>query len=159
MEKEKGKVLAFLDICINDKDPSCLLSSVYCKGIFTGLRTTFSRFTTFSHKTGLIRILVDRTCEINNSLARFENDVITLYYAFKKNQYPQSFINRVVKSYPDKVHNSSNSSPRKDTSIIYFKLQFLNLSNFAKRTVRMLVKKYCKDLPIKLALALINNKN
>ena len=42
-------------------------------------------------------------------------------------------------------------SPPKATSIIYFKLPFLNLSNFAQLKVCILVKKYCKDLQNKLA--------
>ena len=62
---------------------------------------------------------------------------------------PYIYIYKVVKSYLDKVHNSNNSTPPKDTTIIYFKLPFLNLSNFSQRKVRMLVKRYCKYLQIK----------
>ena len=82
-----------------------------------------------------------------------------LYYIFKENQYPEGLINRVVKSYFDKVHNSNNSIPPKDTTIIYFKLPFLNISNFAQRKVRMLVKMHCKDLQIKLAFTSFKIKN
>ena len=32
-------------------------------------------------------------------------------YIFKKNQYPEGLINRVVKSYLDKVYNFDNSTP------------------------------------------------
>ena len=141
MEKETNKVLAFLDICINNKDPSSLLTSVHRKGTFSS----------FSYKIGLIRTLVDRAYKINNSLAKFNDDVKKLYYMFKKNQYPEGLLNKVVKLYLDKVHNSNNSTPPKDTTIIYFKLPFLNLSNFSQRKVRMLVKRYCKDLQIKLS--------
>ena len=70
-----------------------------------------------------------------------------------------TFVNRVVKSYFDKVHNSSTSTPPKDTTIIYFKLPFLNLSNFAQRTVRMLIKGYCKDVTVKLALTSFKLEN
>ena len=41
MEKETKKALDFLDICVNNKDPSCLLTSLYRKGTFTGSPTNF----------------------------------------------------------------------------------------------------------------------
>ena len=75
MEKESNKVLAFLDICITNKDPSCLLTSVHRKGTFTGLLTNFFGFTSFSYKIGLIHNLVDRVNKINNDAVEFNNDV------------------------------------------------------------------------------------
>ena len=144
MEKETNKFLAFLGICINNKDPSSLLTSVYGKRTFTGLLTNFFGFSSFSYKIGLVRTLVDRAYKINNSLAKFNDDVKILYYTFNKNRYSEGLINKVVKSYFDKVHNSNNSTPFKDSTIIYLKLSFLNLSNFAERKVHMLVRRYCK---------------
>ena len=159
MEKETNKVLAFLDVCIDNKDPSYLSTSVHRKGAFTGLFTNFLGFTSFSYKSGRIGTLVDRAYKINNSLAKYNDDVKKLHYIFKKNQYPEVPINRVIKLYFDKVHNSNNFTPPKDTSIIYFKLPFLNLSNFAQRKVRMIVKRNCKDLQIKLAFTSFKSKN
>ena len=130
-------------INIYNKNPSSLLTSVHNKGTFTGLLTNFFSFTSFSYKIGLLHTLVDRAYKIHNSLAKFNDDVNKLYYIFKKNQYPEGLINRVVKSYCDKVHISNNFTPPKDTTIIYFKLPFLNLSNFAQCRMRMLVKRYC----------------
>ena len=42
MEKELNRTLAFLDVCINNKDLSCLITSVYHKKTFTRLLTNFS---------------------------------------------------------------------------------------------------------------------
>ena len=75
VEKETKKVLAFLDICINNKNLSSLLTSVHCKGTFTGLLINFFGFTSFSYKIGPIRTLVDRAYKINNSLSKFNDDV------------------------------------------------------------------------------------
>ena len=121
------------------------------KETFTGLLTNLFSFTSFSYKIGLIRTLLGRGYKINTSVAKFNDDVKERYYILKKNQHPERLINRVVKSYLDKVHNSNNSTPPKDTSIIYLKPPFLNLPNFAQYKVRMLAKKYCKDLQIRLA--------
>ena len=81
MEKESNKMLAFLDVCISNKDPCNLLMSVYRKNTLTGLLTNFYSFTSYSYKIGLIRTLVDRTYKINNTLAKFNDDVkkISIY--------------------------------------------------------------------------------
>ena len=48
MEKETNKMLAFLDVCINNKDPCNLLMSVHRKKTFSGLLTNFFSFTSYS---------------------------------------------------------------------------------------------------------------
>ena len=159
MEKETNKMLAFLDVCINNKDPCNLLMSVHRKKTFSGLLTNFFSFTSYSYKVGLIRTLVDRAYKINTTLAKFNEDVRSLLKIFKKNQYPESLINRVVKSYLNNAQNSNTSTSTNDTSTIYFKLPFLNISNFTQRKVRMLAKKYCKNLNIKLAFSSFKIKN
>ena len=108
-------------------------------------------FISYSYKADLTHTLVDKAYKVNSALATFNDNVKDLYCILKKNQYPESLINRVVKSNVDNVHSSNNStSPTTDTSTIYFKLPFLKLSNFTQQMVRMLVKKYCKNLKIKL---------
>jgi len=42
MEKEANRTLAFHDVCISKIDPSCRITSVYHKKIFTGQSTIFS---------------------------------------------------------------------------------------------------------------------
>ena len=69
-EKERNKMLAFLDVYINDKDPCNLLTSVNRTKTFTGLRTNFYSFTYYSYKAGLILTLVHRGYKINNTLAK-----------------------------------------------------------------------------------------
>ena len=103
MEKETNNIFAFLDVCVNNSDPSCLKTSIYRKKTFTGLLTNFFSFTSFSYKVGLIRILVDRAYKINNSLLSFTTE-------FKKltHQYPEYLINKVVKTYLD---NNGNTAP------------------------------------------------
>ena len=89
MEKE-SKMLALLDVYFNNKDPCNLLMSVYRKKNFTGLLTNFYSFTSYSYEIGLIRTLVDRAYKINNTLAKFNDDVKKLFDIFKKNQYPEA---------------------------------------------------------------------
>jgi len=158
MEKETNKVLAFLDVCINNKDPCSLLMSAHRKKTFSGLLTNFFSFTSYSYKIGLIRTLVDRAYKINNTLAVFNDDIKKLFHIFKRNQYPESLMNRIVKSL-DNAQNPNTSASPTDTSTIYFKLPFLSMSNITQRKVRMLAKTYCKNLNIKLEFSSFKVKN
>ena len=76
-------MLAFLDVYINNKVPFNRLMSVHRKKPFTGLLTNFYSFTSYSYKIGLIRTLVDRAYKINNTLAKFNDDVKSLLDIFK----------------------------------------------------------------------------
>ena len=99
---------------------------------------------------------MDRAYKINNSLLSFNNNIKKLTHIFKRNQYPEYLINRVVKSYLD---NNGNYAPSDDNNNLYFKLPYLPLSNFAQRKVRTLVKRYCSNLNIKLAFSSFKIKN
>ena len=156
IEKETNKVLAFLDVCIDNNDPSCLKTSTYRKKTFTGFLTNFFSFTSFSYKVGLIHTLVDRAYKISNSLLSLNNDVKKLTHIFKRNQCPEYLINRVVKTYLD---NDGNSSQSDNNNTLYFQLPYLPFSSFAQRKVRTLIKRYCSNLTIRLAFSSFKIKN
>ena len=99
---------------------------------------------------------MDRAYKINNSLLSFNNDVEKLTHIFKKNQFPEYLINRVVKTYLDNTDNSAQSD---NGNVLYFKLPYHPFSNFAQRKVRKLIKKYCSNLTIKLAFGSFRDKN
>ena len=87
METEFSRTLAFFDGYINNKDPSCLITSFYHKKTVAGLLTNFFSFNSFSYKFGLIRTLLDRAYKINNTLLAFNEDAKKLSYILKKNQF------------------------------------------------------------------------
>ena len=144
---------------VDNKDPSCLLTSLHRKNTFTGLLTNFFSFTSFSYKIGLIRTLVDRAYRINNTLLKSNDDVKKLYFVLKKNQYPEYLISRVVNSYLGNARSSKTSTSSTDITTAYFKLPYLKLSNFTQGKVRMLVNKYCNSIKIKLAFSSFKVKN
>ena len=137
-------------MCINDNNPSCLKTSTCMKKTFTGLLTNFVSFTSLSYKVGLTLTLVDRTYKMDNCLLSFNSDIKKLTHILKKNQYPKYLLNRVVRTYLD---NNCNSVPSNKNNTLYFKLPYLPLSNFAQRKVRTLVKRYCSNLKIRLAVS------
>ena len=138
---QPNKVLAFLDVCIDNNDPSCLKITTYRKKTFTGLLTNFLCFTSFSYQVGLIRTLVDRAYKMNNSLLSFDNDVKKLTHILKTNQFPECLINKVDITYLD---NNGNSAQSDNNNTLYFKLPYLPSSNVAQRKVRTLINRVCK---------------
>ena len=157
---EKGliRTSAFLDVFIYNKDPSCLITSVYHKKTFTVLFTNFFSFTSFSCRFGLIRTLLDRAYKINNILLAFNKNAKKLSYILKKNQFPEHLINKVIKTHLDRVNNSTTPCKDSDTPpdgicTLYFKLPYLVVSNFAQRKVLTLIKRCCRNLNIKLVFS------
>ena len=58
----------------------------------------------------------------------------------KKNQFSEGLINSVVNKYLDKVHASTpfpvDSKPPDGLCVLYFKIPYLIVSNFAQRKIR-----------------------
>ena len=100
---------------MNNKDPSCLISLVYHKRTFIGLLTNFFSFTSFSYKFGLIRTLLGRPYKINNTLLAFNEDAMKLFDTLMSNQFPARLINKVIRTYLDRVDNST--TPCKDSTL------------------------------------------
>ena len=99
---------------------------------------------------------MDRAYKINNSLFSFNNDVKKLTHIFKRNQFAEYLINRLVKTY---LNNNGNSAQSDNNNTLYFKLPYLPFSNFSQRKVRTLIKIYCSNITIKLACSSFKIKN
>ena len=107
MEKEANRTLNFLDVCLNNKDPSCLIVSVYCKKTSTGLLNNFFSFTSFSYHLGLVCTLLDRACKINNTLLAFYENVKKFSNNLERNHFPEHLIDKIVNTHHDKVADSA----------------------------------------------------
>ena len=81
----------------------------------------------------------------------------------KKSQFPEGLLNKVVNRHLDKVNVSNappvESKPPDALCTLYFKLPYLVLSTFAQRKIRAMVKRYCKNLNIKLVFSSFKIKN
>ena len=73
-----------------------------------------------------------------------------------KNCFPCNIIQRVINQYLYKVHNTSVDASRQDhskgTTKRFFKLPYIGpFSLLAQRKIKIIAKKYCKDLDIRSA--------
>ena len=83
-EKEKGNKRAFLDICINKTNHS-FCTSVFQKSTSIGLYASFSSFTHFSYKVGLIKTLINRAYVISSSWDLFHDEIKNTKHLLEKN--------------------------------------------------------------------------
>ena len=162
MEKEINEKLSFLDILIDNSNPS-IITSVYRKKTFTGLLTNYFSFTPMMYKLGLIRTLVDRVYKINNSWVGFHKDVQKLIFLLRKNCFPSSVIDRIIsrhlaKSYnPSPTHNATLNSG--NPSSHYFKLPYVGrFSDIAQTKLRHLLKRFSRSFKTQSCILVTSSK-
>ena len=119
--------LPFLDVLIDNNDPSSSLTSVCRKKTFTGLLTNYFSFTSYSYKVGLIKTLVDRAYKINNTWLGFHEDINKLIDILKMNLFPAHLIEKIINRYI--TGTQSNHHPRGSlpttSPTFYFKLPYI----------------------------------
>ena len=77
-------------------------------------------FTSRLYKISLIKGLIDRAYEINNTWASFQNDVAKIKETLNRNSFPPFLIDRIIKSYLNKVDsNIDQSNPESDKKRFY----------------------------------------
>jgi hypothetical protein len=108
-ETEIDQKLPFLDVLVT-RDGSCLTTSLYRKPTFSGLYTNFYSFISEKYKTGLINCLLFRIFTLTVDWKKFHDEVKYLSDTFRKNQYPQHFIDRCEKTFLDKKLNPDNDA-------------------------------------------------
>ena len=127
MEKQVNHKLPFLDVLIDNHDPSSSLTRVYRKKTFTGLLTNYFSFTSYSYKVGLIKTLVDRAYKINNTWLGFHEDINKLIDILKMNLFPAHLIEKIINRYI--TGTQSNHHPRGSlpttSPTFYFKLPYI----------------------------------
>ena len=152
MEREENQKLPFLDVLLDNHSNQGIITSVFHKKTYTGLLTNYCSFVPFSYKLGLVRTLVDRIFKINNTWAGFHLDVNNLTKTLRKNSFPSSVIENVVRKFLNNhfTPDSSQSGARKD-NCLYFKLPYIGpFSIITQRRIRKLVNTLSSDLEIKL---------
>ena len=125
---------------------------MFHKKTCTGLLTNFYSFVPFSYKSGLIRILIDRTFKINNTWAGFHLDINNLIKTLKRDLFPSNIIENVVRKFLNNnfTSDSSQSAARKE-NCFYFKLPYIGpFSITTQRRIKKSVNTFSSNLDIKL---------
>ena len=112
MEIQVNKVIQFLDVLI-DNCNNIFNTTTYHKSTYSGLLLNFDNLTSRFQKISLIKCLTDPSYENNNAWASFQNDLRKIKEILKHNSFSPSLINKITKSYFNKVHSNSYESDKK----------------------------------------------
>ena len=100
-EIEQNNCLPFLDVLVTRENDS-FSTSLYRKPTFSGLYTNFYSFISEQYKKGLILCLIFRIFSFITDWNKFHQEVLYLKEIFKKNSYPEHFIDKCIKTFLDK---------------------------------------------------------
>ena len=117
------------------ENPNILNTTTYHKSTYSGLLLNFDSFTSRFYKISLIKCLIDRAYKINNTWASFHNDVTKIKETLKRNSFPPFLIDKITKSYLNKVHSNSDQPNRESD-----KTRFINF-----RTLENIQSKFRKS--------------
>ena len=95
-EFEQNDFFSFLDVKIT-RSNNQLITSVFRKATFSGVFTNFKSFMPVTYKFGLVHTLLHRSFSICSSYEKFHEEIVLLKKVFKKNEYPQFFIDKCIK--------------------------------------------------------------
>ena len=107
MKTEVYKFILFFDVFLDNRN-SILKTTTYHKSTYAGLLLNFNSFNSRFYKISLVNCLIDPGYEINNIWVGFDNDVSKIKETLKRNFFPPLLIDKITKSYLDKVHSSSD---------------------------------------------------
>ena len=100
-ELEENNKLAFLDVLVI-REVDKFSTSLYRKSTFSGLYTNFNSFVADSYKKGLIYCLLFRVFALTVNWEKFHEEVKFLKELFKRNLFPEHFVDRCIKLFLDK---------------------------------------------------------
>ena len=112
---------------------------------FSGLYTNFNSFISQKYKTGLISCLLFRIFTLTVDWRKFHEEVKYLSDTFRKNQYPQHFIDRCIKIFLDKKLNPDTDAEVEKTELT-ISLPFVGkYSNDLKRKLKALASTHLQS--------------
>ena len=109
-------------------------TSVYRKPTFSGVYTHFDSFLPDTYKIGMIYTLANRCFRICSSWSMFHQQLILLREIFKKNGYPENFIDRCFKLLLDRIHILKEKVPTVEKKPLRLVLPYLGNISLQTRT-------------------------
>ena len=141
-ENESENYMPFLDVKVIRSDGS-FITSLYRKPTFSGVYTNFGSFIPELYKQNLVSTLLFRIFTICSSWDLMHKEVMNLKDILRRNSYPQSLTDKLVKKFFDKmnrVRTPITTVPKQTFTIV---LPYLgSISHKVKRNLRLLTKKH-----------------
>ena len=133
IETEQENKISFLDVSVI-REQGEFTTSVYRKPTFSGVYTHFDSFLPDTYKIGMIYTLANRCFRICSSWSMFHQQLILLREIFKKNGYPENFIDRCFKLLLDRIHILKEKVPTVEKKPLRLVLPYLGNISLQTRT-------------------------
>ena len=112
-------------------------TSVYVKPTDKGLYSNFNSHTPEQYKRSLVNSLVHRAFKLSSSAQNRTAEIHRLTQVLVNNGYPQSFIDRIIKTKMKEMSDTGEQTPELDGEDIKFYAELHNVSNFRPDTKRL----------------------
>ena len=106
-EVEKDNTLAFLDVNVY-RDANSFSTSIHRKDTFSGVYTNYKAFMPETYKKGLLLTLLYRAYMISSSYLSVHKEVNELKNIFRRNAYPDSFIDKCIFRFFNKIYEKKD---------------------------------------------------
>ena len=133
METEKENKLFFLDVEVI-REQGKFTTTVYRKPIFSGLYSNFENFLPSVYKFGMVYNLVYKRFRICSNWTQFHTELIFMKGIFRKNGYPENFIDKCFKKFLNNVHLVKENVPTVEKKRLLLVLPYLGIISLQTRT-------------------------
>ena len=106
---------------------------MFRKPTFSGVFTNFDRFIPISYKHGLVNTLIFRCFKICSSYEKLHNEIVYLKEIFKRNKYPNGFVDLCIKKFFDKLYITKKIYQTVEKKQLLIILPFLGHLSFETR--------------------------
>ena len=133
METEKENKLSFLDVEVI-REQGKFTTTVYRKPTFSGVYSNFESFLPSVYKFGMVYTLVYRCFRISSNWTQFHTELTFLKGIFRKNGYPEYFIDKCFKKFLNNVHLVKENVPTVEKKRLLLVLPYLGIISLQTRT-------------------------
>ena len=133
METEKENKLSFLDVEVI-REQGKFTTTVYRKPTFSGVYSNFESFLPSVYKFGMVYTLVYRCFRISSNWTQFHTELTFLKGIFRKNGYPENFIDKCFKKFLNNVHLVKENVPTVEKKRLLLVLPYLGIISLQTRT-------------------------
>ena len=150
-EFEENDSFSFLDVQTTRRNNQ-LVTSVFRKATFSDVFTNFKSFMPVAYKCGLVYTLLHRSFSTCSSYEKFHEEIMLLKDIFKKNEYPQLFIDKCIKNILSKLFVPKRIVPTVHKKHVQSILLFLGTLSFKiKSRLQKCFKNYIPYCSLKVA--------
>ena len=133
METEKENKLSFLDVEVICEQGN-FTNTVYRKPTFSGVYSNFESFLPPVYKFGMVYTLVYRCFRISSNWTQFHTELTFLKGIFRKNDYPENFIDKCFKKILNNVNLVKENVPTVKKKRLLLVLPYLGIIFLQTRT-------------------------